>query len=308
LYRNDVYYYISTMTERLEEERSKIIARLNGQEGSKCRPRLFFELAGIEARLGHNDDAIYALRDAIANGLDVAYAEELQISEYFESLDPLPAFQTLLSSFQGEQVPFQFIYAKGEKERCDETLLCLICNDPLVDPMVHSECGNVYCSQCISPHTTCPQCNTATTNITKLGYRLILNKLNGLRAHCPRCQNVFERSALNVHIQNCPVLCPHSCQLKIAPAALEEHALICTAVVVPCSGHDVQCQWKGMRRDLANHAARCTYIKNRPLLRRMAALEEANRSLEAKCQTLQTRVDKLEGAENDSQSNENPTD
>jgi hypothetical protein len=85
---------------------------------------------------------------------------------------------------------------------------------------------------------------------------------------------------------------------KIAPSDLEEHARQCTAFVVPCAAHDVGCQWRGKRLDLHGHASKCTFVKNRPVLRRVAALEAANRTLEEQCMILQARVSLLEGVEN----------
>jgi len=272
------------MTEqRLEEERSKILLRLNGQEGQqKGRPRLLFELAGVEARLGRTDDAIYALRDAIASGLDVSYVEDLEDSPHFESLDSLPAFRTLISSFQGDQVPFQYIYAKGEKERCDETFLCSVCNDPLVDPVIHDECGTAMCSACVSPCAECPHCHTPNASMTKLMIRTILNRLAGLKVYCYRCQKLMERSALSNHLTSCEILCKHGCKTKIPPSELEEHARICTAVLVHCPARDVSCPWEGMRRGVADHARKCHFARNQVLLERVAALEAANRDLSAR--------------------------
>ena len=43
----------------------------------------------------------------------------------------------------------------------DETLKkfeCPICLDFLTDPMVHSLCGNVFCSHCIKKVSNCPKC------------------------------------------------------------------------------------------------------------------------------------------------------
>jgi hypothetical protein len=200
--------------EKLEEDRYKLLVRLNGQEGNKCRPRLFFELAGIEARLGRPDDALYALRDAIANGLDIAYTDELKESAHFETLRDRSSFHSLVGAFEGKELaPFHYIYAKGEKERCDEALICSICTDPLVEPLVH-DCGTLFCADCVSPLTQCPQCQGRTENLSKFTIRLMLNKLDTLRVHCMRCERVVERAGLNGHVEICPILCLHGCKTQ----------------------------------------------------------------------------------------------
>jgi hypothetical protein len=75
-----------TTTTRLEEERTKCLLRLSTQSTDKCRHRTFFELASCEARLGHVEEAITALREAMACGLDTVYVDELSTSQTFGAL------------------------------------------------------------------------------------------------------------------------------------------------------------------------------------------------------------------------------
>jgi hypothetical protein len=292
-----------TDTARLEDERGKCLQRLNGQvENAKSRSRLFFELAGIDARLGRAEDSIYSLREALV------YAEELSNSLYFYSLRDLPDFQSLLAALEGHvdlNSPQKIIYAKGERERCvSEALICSICNDPLTLPLVHLDCGQMFCTACISPLSTCPLCQGSLVDpnsLIKQVTRLILNKLNALRAHCPQCFKIMDRPSINEHVKSCPVVCPHGCKQKVSPMDLENHSLVCIAVEVACTAADLQCPWTGTRRELAIHSNRCTYIKQRIVLMRVATLEEVNRELQASnrelqalARDLQARVAKLE--------------
>ena len=282
-----------TTRARLEEERSKCLARLSAQESQKCRHRTFFELASVEARLGRAEDAISALRDAVSCGLDGAYSEELLSSPHFESLrsslalaqildalNPSCAYSSVSSSFSSS-----YIYAKGERARCvADALLCSLCNEPLRQPMLHQECGNMFCAACIAAVAACPQCHEEVTQsgqLIKQSAKMIVSKLDTLKVHCPRCMTRCERAALPAHIATCPILCPHSCRQKILPSALDEHATQCTAVVVACGAHDVGCAWNGARRDLQGHERKCALLKQRPLLTRITSLESRLAKLEA---------------------------
>lgn len=270
---------------RIEEERTKCILRLSTQSTDKCRHRTFFELASCEARLGHVEEAITALREAMACGLDTVYVEELSTSPTFAALQFLPAFQELLATLEGctdITLPYSFIYVKGEKERCaSEALICLACDEPLRDPLlVHTGCGQMFCTSCITPLTQCPHCHLPITkdSLSTLFVRLILGKLDALKVHCNRCYKHFNRSELSAHIESCAVVC-RGCKQKVAPAALKDHTQQCPVAEVNCSATDVNCPWKGLRRELHAHARSCTFVKQQPLLRRIQAMEEVNRSL-----------------------------
>jgi hypothetical protein len=299
-----------TESVRLEEERSKCHARLSTASTDKSRQRAHFDLASCEARLGRADEAITALREAVASGLDPVYAEEIQESLAFESLWELPAFHTVLAALEGRPDMKKIYYVGGEKERCvAEGLVCGLCNEPLLEPRAHS-CGSMYCSACVTSPSSCPQCQGTMTpeTISKVVLRVVVNKLDALKVHCPRCLKTIERASLDAHVQQCPVLCSHGCRQKIAPTALEEHARVCTAVEVACNAA-AQCEWKGARKDLTGHAGKCYFVKNQKVYREMAAmkdelrakmtaLEEANRALADDNRELRVRVARLEGTEN----------
>jgi hypothetical protein len=303
---------------RLEEECAKCRARLLAASTDKCRHRTLFDLASIEARLGRPDEAIAALWQAIASGLDLVYSVELRSSQHFEALWELPDFHRLLSALEGKSESgkdTRVLYATGEKEKClADALLCGLCNEPLRQPFCHNLCGSLFCAACLTPSRACPQCQGFLTpeTVSKTMVRFILSKLDALKVHCPRCFKIIERASLDGHVETCPVYCPSGCKQRVSPTALEEHARVCVAVEVPCSAADVQCEWKGSRKDLYNHTRSCPLVKQQAVLRRVmaleetlvrrvTALEEANRELDAANREicdLKARVARLEGTEN----------
>jgi hypothetical protein len=301
-----------TESVRLEEERSKCHARLSTASTDKSRQRAHFDLASCEARLGRTKEAITALRESIACGLDVTYAEELQKSPAFETLWELPGFHLVIAALEGRPDMKKISYADGERERCAaEALLCGLCNEPLREPLQHSFCGFVFCSACLTPQATCPQCQVSMPpeTVSKFLYRMVLNKLDALKVHCPRCCKTVERGSLDAHVQQCAVLCSHGCRQKILPSALEEHTRVCTAVEVVCSAADLTCAWKGAREKLPGHVGKCPFVKNQKIYREIIALkdelraqktafEEANRALADDNRELRVRVARLEGTEN----------
>jgi hypothetical protein len=155
--------------------------------------------------------------------------------------------------------------------------------------------------------------------ISKVVLRVVVNKLDALKVHCPRCLKTIERASLDAHVQQCAVLCPSGCRQKILPSSLGEHARVCTAVEVKCSAMDVGCSWAGARQALVGHKSKCKYVKQQTvlqcmialedkmqsleddkqaMLRRVTALEEANRALAEDNRELRARVTLLEGQEN----------
>lgn len=110
----------------------------------------------------------------------------------------------------------------------------------------------------------------------------------------------FNRGDLPAHFASCPVLCTACARVKVAPADLEEHAKLCTAVQVECTAADVQCPWQGPRKDLHGHTRACKFVRQQTWLRRISALEETNRALIVRLGQMEERLDGVEkgGKEN----------
>ncbi|KAH3743744.1 pentapeptide repeat family protein [Pelomyxa schiedti] len=92
---------------------------------------------------------------------------------------------------------------------------------------------------------------------------------------CPKCDAQFKRKDTDVHDRNdCPVGCPLGCGMKVPPIKQDQHASTsCAAFLVPCTGMVVGCQWKGPRGQLAQHTVSCAFELQRPILLRLASLE-----------------------------------
>lgn len=287
-----------------EEERNKCLERLTLTTNGKIRCRIFFELINWEVRLERPEEAVKYLREAISNGLDASYIDELKVPATYRHLENVPEFHSLLASLEGSQPQGpSLIYAKGERERCvTESLICPLCNDPYYEPLMHLACCNLFCTACIASLPTCPQCQGSLSrdNLIKAVPVMIANKLDALKCHCPRCQKTIERSALKAHVEQCPLVCPDGCKQRIPPSDLADHKNTCPAVEVSCTAADVQCPWQGPRRELSYHTRTCKFVKQQAFLQRLIVLETNYAAkvveLEESNKALAARVALLEGA------------
>lgn len=280
-----------------EQNRQRCLQRLRASENNKFRHHLFIELASIETQREHHDEALDYVREAIAAGFDDV--DMLQNPNGpFLALHALPSFHALLQGLCGEQQPHAIVYATGEIARCSrEGLLCQLCKLPLFEPLIHEPCAEAFCTRCLTPGMACPQCHEACsepTSLVRCAPRIIRSALDRLKCHCPRCQHIVERGQLPDHLAACPVICPHGCRRRIAPAELHEHESQCAAVSVACSATEVGCPWGGLRRDLATHARKCLYVKQRPILSQLMARLDV---LEQKFASLTTLCAAAEAAE-----------
>ncbi len=67
------------------------------------------------------------------------------------------------------------------EDEIDEELKCkYICHRPLINPITHNKCGNMFCESCIfKVQYKCPICNNKCKDeYEPVIIRLILNKLN----------------------------------------------------------------------------------------------------------------------------------
>ena len=56
-------------------------------------------------------------------------------------------------------------YKYVDEDSIDETLLCPICGMAFVDPVVHLDCENMFCKNCLNQVKNCPLCRKETTNL-----------------------------------------------------------------------------------------------------------------------------------------------
>ena len=197
--------------QHLEQQRQKCWQRLGAPHA--LRYATLAELAGLEAQLQRPEEALSALREAVASGYeDVAALDDE--SGPFAALQTLPAFVALVDALCGRPVNLnEFVYAQGEVARCAaEGLLCIVCARPLREPLVvHAHpCGEVFCAACVVSSTTltsCPHCEHPISEATlvQCAPRRYVQQLSALKCHCPRCQRIVERGALPAHLAHCPV-------------------------------------------------------------------------------------------------------
>jgi len=180
-----------------------------------------------------------------------------------------------------------FMYAEGPSVEAD--LICMVCHEPLLEPVIEVACGQMFCSQCLHDwlqrEATCPHCRQP-LDITKISPppRFVKNKLDSLLVVCPVCRQNFERSLLAGHIASCPQDCELGCKEKVAPKDHDAHDTICPMKIVPCLAADVGCAYQCAREGLSYHTGVCPVLPLAPILR----------SLQMRVHVLEARVDKQE--------------
>ena len=96
----------------------------------------------------------------------------------------------------------------------DETLECMVCHEPLVDPVVEPNCRVTFCRRCVSPWVaekhSCPSCR-GPASVAQLhpAPRIIIQLLDALPVACPTCNGRHQRGNLARHIQLCPKRTAH---------------------------------------------------------------------------------------------------
>jgi len=147
-------------------------------------------------------------------------------------------------------------------------LECHICLEPLIDPVVHSECQVMFCRSCISVVQKCPTCDKILDN-SKLAPvpKYIIGLLDALKVKCPGCNNTIERRFFKEHIPNCPIPCSLGCGERVPPVNQSSHeASTCGNFPVHCPAKDKYCQWQGLRKELEIHIKICTFAQMAPVI------------------------------------------
>ena len=101
-------------------------------------------------------------------------------------------------------------------DEIDENLICPICRCALIDP-VTTDCDHSFCQWCIDEALSHQEmCPVDRLPLSSLNYfkspKILYNQLDNLKAQCPCCAVVFQRSFLQGHVdRQCPeaiVACP----------------------------------------------------------------------------------------------------
>jgi rubredoxin len=103
-------------------------------------------------------------------------------------------------------------YTYVEPDTVDSELLCVVCHDPLVIPVYHSQCQISLCLSCAaSMNYKCPICSTGEkSDFLPVGARIIHNQLNRLKVMCNACGTVTNRGDFEEHTKKCESKCPES--------------------------------------------------------------------------------------------------
>lgn len=165
-----------------------------------------------------------------------------------------------------------FIYADDEcaKARHDG-LICVACNQPLVEPQAHIPCLTMACKACFAQVTHCPYCESGLRpcDMTVV-VRLITARLDALRVHCPTCNALVSRGELAAHVADCPHPCARGCGAHVKPADSDAHDAVCGAHEETCTAFG--CHAAVRRSELGAHRDHCLMVKVEPALREMQAV------------------------------------
>ena len=120
-------------------------------------------------------------------------------------------------SFRQNEIITENINKEWEYENIDDDELlrryeCPICLDILIDPILHSACGNMFCRRCIGLLSSCPLCRktilesdlTPVPNVTK-------DLIAKLKVKCNHCGQEMTLEASKTHKMKCEFPCPFEC-------------------------------------------------------------------------------------------------
>lgn len=102
-----------------------------------------------------------------------------------------------------EQKPFHYF----DEKSIPEHLLCPLCFHPLVSPVEHSQCHQVFCEKCVSGIKNCPICRSG-GDYSPVKLKILVTALDELKVFCPNplCeQKTVSRGSFFDHFEKCPI-------------------------------------------------------------------------------------------------------
>ena len=128
-------------------------------------------------------------------------------------------------------------------DKVDEDLTCqFICMEPLVDPVEHLQCENLFCRRCLQQvDATCPVCRIKIDlkqDSKDLGRpsRRERNKMDDIPVCCLECKTELARGSFENHYHKlCPVGCPEGCEETMVRFVFEAHVAVCKNHEIPCA-------------------------------------------------------------------------
>ncbi|CAM4984759.1 unnamed protein product [Rotaria socialis] len=138
------------------------------------------------------------------------------------------------------------------RESIDSDLICLLCHNPFIDPIV-TQCGYTYCRLCIETYMrsgpNCPSqlCNQLLNTdhlIPNPPLRNFISILDKLKVRCQLCEKTnINRGTFDEHIKTS-----------------------CSEYQIDCPGKNIGCQWFGSRNEHDEHTKTCLFEKLRPMV------------------------------------------
>ncbi len=157
----------------------------------------------------------------------VPLARERHSNRYQAALDKLKQFE-LMSFCRLLDIP-EFKYV--DDELIPEDMQCPVTLEPLVDPILHTSCGNMFSKMSVYYLTDprCPLCRGPMDASTLAPVpNLIRNKLDALEVRCLTCNAKMKRERFRKHsISECLLVCPLECGASFAYDMTSQHALRC---------------------------------------------------------------------------------
>lgn len=164
------------------------------------------------------------------------------------------------------------------EEAIDCKLKCSICTEPFRKPVSLQLCRHTFCKKCIlkwlRSKQNCPICRgTASQNdIERIRTRNFVHMCNNILVRCTHCNQI------NIHYGD-----------------MASHLQSCPKVTVLCPAANMQCQWRGLRMELAQHNKICTYQKSPSDIQEL--LNEAHSEVEKQvsvCNELRSRISTMQ--------------
>ena len=134
-------------------------------------------------------------------------------------------------SFEQQQEVLREVLSRKPDCKFDETqpdydgYLCPVCSAIMKDPVIHTCCGNSFCSDCIKGVSSCPLCRKETTDKDYIpAPKLITNKILSFKVVCNACKKEMTYDAFKTsHDKNCSFSCPFGCGQQVNRSTFEKH-------------------------------------------------------------------------------------
>jgi len=167
------------------------------------------------------------------------------------------------------------------EDSIDQNLICSVCREPVLEPIIHIPCQNMFCKACMTKLSSCPLCRGVISKNHMVPVpRFVHNTLNELKVICPSCNGSCARNELSNHRSKCPVECPNGCNDLVAPENQMKHNGECAMIPVRCPAADVSCLWTDYRFELEAHKLTCPYFQIYPVLDSLfKKIQESNENL-----------------------------